>query len=395
MIALENEMNQAEKKNVLLAVRLDLIGFSRLPQVLHDAGCRVTLLAPPGLAIGRTRFVDEHIPAPETSQALIIQLKAHLALRGGQYDLVIIGDETLLHEIAQHRGEDWLDVCFPVDHRSRAVDLITSKFDFLQAASKSGLSVPEFHICQNLTEAEQVAASYGYPVVLKLASGFASSGVRIVKTPTELPSNYQQMSMGHPVAVQRFAAGRLGTTEVLLDRGKPLCWASYYVLQGWPTIFASSCVREVMIHRDIELLLSGVGSLTGFHGLGGVDWIHNLSTDSFDLIEFNPRPAPGYCEGHLAGVSFSASVRAMLSGEPVVQRPIGSGRKVFMFPQAIYRAVDDRNLPLLIRALKGFPLNDPLLGLAHLRRVCSHYLPVRVRQWAKSLRGKSIEGMEA
>lgn len=387
--------NEMEKKKVLLITRLDLIGFSRLPQVLHTAGCHVTLLSPAGLAIGSTRFVDEHILASATSPALINQFKAHLAERGSQYDLVIIGDETLLHEIAQQRGEDWLDACFPVNHRSRAVDLITSKFEFLQAAAASGLSVPELHICQTRTEAEQVAASFGYPVVLKLASGLSGSGVRVVKTPAELASNYNEMSAGQPVAVQRFATGRLGTTEVLFDHGKPICWASYYILQGWPTIFTSSCVREVMAHRDIESLVTGIGSLTGFHGLGGVDWIHDPFTGSLELIEFNPRPAPGYREGRLAGVSFSAGVRAMLNGAPVVQRPSSAGRKVIMFPQAIYRAVDDRDLWLLIRALKDLPWNDPLLAMAHLRRICSHYLPVRLRQWVKSLRGRSVKEMEA
>lgn len=392
---LKNEIKKMRKKEVLLAVRLDLIGFSRLPQLLHAAGCRVTLLAPQGLAIGRTRFVDEHIQSGATSQALITMLKDHLSERGDRYDLVIIGDETLLDEMAQHKGENWLDACFPVDHRSPALKLITSKFDFLQAALKSGLSVPEFQICQTLTQAEQVAARYGYPLVLKLSKGFAGSGVRVIHAPAELPINFREMSAGQPVAVQRFANGRLGTTEVLFDRGKPLCWASYYILQGWPTIFTASCVRETMIHHDTEHLVNTIGALTGFHGLAGVDWIHDPATNSLELIEFNPRPAPGYREGRLAGVSFSAGIQAMLNGSSLVQHPAGTGRKVFMFPQCLYRAIDDRNLPLLIRGLQNIPWNDPWLAAAHLRRVCSHYLPARVRQWAKSLQGKSIKGIEA
>jgi glutathione synthase/RimK-type ligase-like ATP-grasp enzyme len=391
-------MKKEEKLfNILLIVRLDLVGVTRLPQVLHAAGCRVTLLAPAGLAINRSRFIDRHITLPATCNAFIGQLKAHLVEHHQEYQWVIIGDESVVHDLARHRGEAWLDGWFPVNRHSRAVDLITSKFDFLQAASEAGLQLPSFKICHSLTEAKRVAESFGFPVILKLSKGLAGSGVRLVRSEEDLAPQFEAMVAGGPVAVQKFARGALGVTEVLFDRGRPVCWASSYTLRCWPTNLSASCVRQVMDHREIEPLITGIGTLTGFHGLGGVDWIHDPDTDSLNLIEFNPRPTPGYHTGHLAGVSFSSGVRAILSGNNLVQRPRqeGQGQKVFMFPQSIYRAIDDRDLRLLMRVCSDLPWNDPMLMAAHLRRVCTHYLPLRMRSWAKGLMGRTVEGAEA
>jgi len=394
------ETKRKEKKfDVLLIVKLDAVGVSRLPQTLHRAGCRVTLFAPPGLAVGRSRFIDRHIPASAAGHVLIGQLEAHLAERRSDYQWIIVGDESLIHELARHRGEAWLDGWFPVDHRSPAIDFITSKFDFLQAASDAGLRVPSFEICHAVAEAEQAAERFGYPVVLKLSKGLAGSGVRLAQDRQDLVSQFEEIVVGQAVAIQRFAAGTLGTTEILFDRGRPVCWASYYNLQCWPTDLSASCVRQVMDHRDIEPLITRIGSLVGFHGLGGVDWIHDPASDSLSLIEFNPRPTPAYHSGHLAGVNFSAAVRAMLSGTPLIRHSAWEqarrSRKIFMFPQSIYRAVDDRDLLMLMRVCADLPWSDPPLLAAHLRRVGSHYLPPRLRRWAKEMRGKSAEGVKA
>jgi predicted ATP-grasp superfamily ATP-dependent carboligase len=403
-------MKREEKKfDVLLVVRLDLVEASRLPQTLHRAGCRVTLFAPAGLAIGRSRFVDRHVQAPAASQALIGQLQSHLEEHRSEYQWVIIGDESLVHDLTRHKGEAWLDEWFPVDHHSTAVDLITSKFDFLRAASEAGLKVPSFEICHTLTEAEQAAKKFGYPVILNLSKGLAEPGVRVVRSREDLTLQFEEIAVGQTVAVQRFVTGALGTTEILFDHGKPVCWASYYNLQCWPTNLSASCVREVMDNRNVEPLITRIGALTGFHGLCGIDWIHGSITDSLSLIEFNPRPTPVSHTGHLAGVSFSAAIRAMLAGAPSVQHSereaweewaeqveqTARARKIFMFPQSIYRAVDDLDLLMLMRLCPDLPWGDPLLLAAHLRRVCSHYLPLRFRRWAKDLLGKPAEGVKA
>lgn len=374
-----------KNSNILLVVRKDLIGVSRLPQVLHNAHCKVTLFAPAGIAITRSRFVDTHIVAKLAEDPFIQQLQNFLNQRGTEYQWIIIGDESILNAIStQYRGE-WLSNWFPVSWNSQAIDLINSKFNFLLAASDAGLPVPPLQICHSFSATRQMAESFGNPVVLKLPVGAAGSGVRIVQSQMELLPTYMEFAAGQPVAVQKFVHGAVGLTEVLFDQGNPICWASSYKIQCWPNAFSASCVREVMDHDEIKPLINGIGALTGFHGLGGVDWVQDPVSGSLSLIEFNARPTPGYHLRKVTGVNFSQAINSMLSGHPEVQfsRQESLGAKVFMFPQSFYWAISERTPWPLIYGLRDAPWNDPLLLIALLRRLVSHYLPIGIREKLK------------
>jgi len=60
-------MTNGRFKALLVGV-IDAVGASRLPKLLHQAGCRVTLFEPRGLMVGRSRYVDEHA-GPVTTRA--------------------------------------------------------------------------------------------------------------------------------------------------------------------------------------------------------------------------------------------------------------------------------------------------------------------------------------
>ncbi len=380
-------LNQAKSKKVLLILRLDLMGIIRLPQILRAAGCHVTLFAPPGVAVSQSRYVDQHIAAPPSNAELIGQLKQHLSEHLQEYCWIIIADETLLQDLARYKGEAWLEGWFPVDHRSRAIESITSKFTFLQASADAGLPVPKFQICAGFPEAQKLAGEYGFPLMLKQPTSMSGSGVRKVWGMEDFAPQFAAISCGQPVMVQQCISGVRGQTEVLFDHGQPICWESSQTLISWPTELAASCVRQEMDHPSIEPLLAGIGALTGFHGLGGVDWVIDETTGELSLIEFNARPTPGW----YSNKKLSAAMAAMLHGHahllmdgPATNKEV-SAQTIYMFPQCVFRAVDDRNLMLLLRAGTNLPWRDPLLLLALLRRIASHYVPVGLRQWARTL----------
>jgi phosphoribosylamine-glycine ligase len=228
---------------VLLVVGIDAIGIARFPRLLHDAGCRVTLLAPPGLAVARSRYVASHVATAARPEALAGQLEAFLAERNFHH--IIIGDEPTLMAVARHRGEAWLDGWFPVDHRSDAVEVILSKSVFQQAAGAAGLTIPKSEICTGFAEVEAAVRAMGYPVMLKSPCGCSGSGVRKVAGEAELKAAFELLDEGNGVMlVQQFVDGRVGSCDVLFDRGVPVCWQSWYSRLCWPTPLASSCARE-------------------------------------------------------------------------------------------------------------------------------------------------------
>ena len=52
-----------------------------------------------------------------------------------------------------------------------------------------------------------------------------------------------------------------------------------------------------------------------------------------------------------------------------------AGKQFCMFPEAALRAIDDRNLWLLLRSLRRAPWHDPRLFLAQARRILTYYIP--------------------
>lgn len=363
----------------------DLTGLARLPRVLRRAGCRVSLIAGRNMLVSKTRFVDHHIASPGKLYELVETLKKHLNENPNFYKWVILADETVIRELSKNPAEEWLKTCFPVEPGSSAMRLINSKTDFNQAAQEMGLPVPYFKPCLSLESAESVAEKIGYPVILKDPYGSCGLGVRVVPAASELAYAYQLFSDSkNPIVVQEFVSGKVGSTDVLYNHGKPVCWISTYSKKTLPKIIGMSCVREVMDHPEIENLLGGVGELTGFHGLGGVDWIHVAETNELKLVELNPRPTPGYHFGYRVGVDFSLAIREMLDGSSSIQRPQqpdhGSRTTIYMFPQDVYRIITDHTLFSLLRWLPGLPssrdlpLDDPYLLLTNLWRLSMRFL---------------------
>lgn len=111
-----------------------------------------------------------------------------------------------------------------------------------------------------------VGATTGYPVILR-QHDMSGSGVRLATNPAELALAYAELAQTSAIAVQRYIANaRTAITEVLFDHGRLVAWNSAYLVAGWPTSLAASCVREPLDHPEIEPLLQCIGELTGFSG---------------------------------------------------------------------------------------------------------------------------------
>ncbi len=385
--------NQRTSFEVLLIAGIDAVSLARFPFLLHSADCRVTLLAPPGLAVIRSRYVARHIPTSTEPQVRALHLKDVLSTQSKPFSLVIVGDEPTLNALAEHRGQAWLDDWFPVDHRSAALELMLSKLAFQKAAIDAGLRMPFSTLCQDWAEVEATVHRAGYPVMLKAAYSLSGSGVQKVCEMGELESAYAKLTrVEQPVLIQSFCEGELGSTDVLFDHGVPVCWQSSYSRRCWPTPLASSSAREPMQHPSIEAMLSGVGQMTGFHGFAGIDWIHDKTADHIYLLELNPRPTPSFHLDRYSGVSFSRSLNQLLSGRRNVTRTMQIPQPaslIGLFPQNLYWAISERDWRSFILCWNDAPWHDPGLLAAYFRRVLTHFLPEHWRQKARRwLRGK-------
>ena len=380
--------------DVLLVAGIDAVGLARFPFVLHKAGCRVTLLSPHGFAISRSRFVNQHIATSTDANARVLHLKSLLEeKRPERFAHVIIGDELTLAALAEYRGENWLDDCFPVNHRTNAVDVILSKLAFYEEMVAAGLSMPYAKLCHSWSEVETAAQQTHYPMILKTSYGFTGSSVRKIANQAELEPAFRELvAPDSALLVQQFCEGATGSTDVLFNHGVPMCWQSTYISECWPTPLAASSARTLMSHSGIEQMLSDVGRLTGFHGFASIDWIQEQRSNHIYLLELNPRPIPTYHLDKYFGIDFGASYKQLLSGQMSVTPPKSINQPapvIKLFPQNLYWSISERNWGSFISCWHDAPWNDPLLLAAYLRRVFTHYLPKQWRETARRYLRKS------
>lgn len=377
--------------NVLIAVLIDAIGPTRLPRLFHDAGCRVTVYCPPHFAIRCSRYVHRHIPAPDDPAEFVATLGRHLATEGECYQWVGAGEEPSLRAIVAFQGHDnWTSRFMPVSNHPDSLALIISKVECLSRAESYGIRIPAQQRFESIAAVKAAASSLSYPLVVKLPESLAASGVRFVGSQEELcHQKWEDEALRVPVIIQDFVTGENGSTEVLFEHGRPVCWLSSFHREFWPNFLAASCVRELVDLPEIEELLQKVGRMTGYHGLAGIDWIRNPVSQALYFIELNSRPTPCYHLGPRVGVDFSCALREWIKGGPVsVQRPQAPKPRqalVYQFPQYCYRVMDDKAFHLLVRVLPDVPRDDPNLVAALLRRVITHNFPMVMREYLRKV----------
>jgi biotin carboxylase len=208
----------------------------------------------------------------------------------------------------------------------------------------AGIPMPPFVTVAARAGLEEAAARVGYPLVLKDIVGCGGDGVRRVSTPEELLPAFESIAPTGEYTVQRFVVARSGCTDALFDRGTPRCWTSAYMLEQWPTPFSPATVRQPVSVPGVAAMLRAVGVATGFHGLGGLDWIED-ENGALSFLEFNARVT------HVLGPArpaFGREIGAMLAGVSAQPHEIVlPPRPVPVFPAHFIRALKTNRAGLL------------------------------------------------
>jgi hypothetical protein len=279
----------------------------------------------------------------------------------------------LIRELANCADEKRVKAALPVD-TALGFEMMGSKIAFLDVCKAEGLPVTESRTVATLSEALAAADDIGYPVMLKLASGYGGSGVKKIDDAVSLERAFATFSPGEPFTVERFVFGLIGGAEVLYDHGVPVCWSAYYKEKRWPGEFGPSAVRRVMNHPQVASIVEKLGALTGQHGFAVICFIHDTQRDELRLLEMNFRPGVGM---HFRGPirrMFAGGLNALLTGNAYTgsRTPGVVNRRIHMFPQDLQRSVAERDYGGLIRLLTGgllhdLPYDDLWLLLSHLR----------------------------
>lgn len=329
-------------QRVLIVCHAFWEGLSRLPYVMHQAGCEISVFGPPKNYVSRSKFIRHRFYSSKQIETAMDQLQQHLSQVATPYDFVLIGDDPVLYALERRREETWVKEIFPSRAGLAGMDFITSKASFIQRCQQEQIAVPDFEICQDKPSLRAAATHLGYPLVIKEAQGYAGLTVSIVAD----QQNLDLYPLDMPVIAQRFVAGRLGSATVFYKNGQLLAWFSYYRVRTWGALGPSAAI-EFCHFPELQQILEKLGRLSGFHGACGADFIQDDKSGRLVLLEQNFRPTLTVGLGLHAGVDSVAALAGILgiagSSQTDFRQDASVSKLLPLFPQDVFRAIEARD----------------------------------------------------
>jgi carbamoylphosphate synthase large subunit len=343
--------------HILLATTGQLPSTARLAMELHEAGARVSLIAPNNHPAKALSLLSDRLVYYASAPRSSLQ-RAMLRLRP---DMVIPCDERTVRDLhAIWRDTQHQQVKRLIERSTAPAEnfpTITSRAALLAIAQQQGVRVPTSMPLHTIGDLDRWTAGHAAPFVLKADGSWAGFGVRIISDAAAAKDAYLRMT--------RRSSGRLAVRESLLEgnhfgirswlrRERPAMSAQSYV-DGWPAnigvacwqgqVLAAVCAESVAtasatgpstvarIIHNAEMIDTAkrVVQALGLSGMIGFDFMIEAATGAAYLIEMNPRNTP-VCALRLgAGRDLAEALVARLAARPVRERPPRTERDVVVF----------------------------------------------------------------
>jgi hypothetical protein len=343
--------------HILLATTGQLPSTARLAIELHDAGARVSLIAPRNHPAWTLDFLSHCA----TYRASAPRSCLEAALTRMAPDLVIPCDERTVRDLHAVWRDTQDEVVKQLVARSTGpaenYPVITSRAELLALARREGVRVPNSRSLRDLGDLDQWKSGNATPFVLKADGSWAGFGVRIISDVAYADEAYRQMT--------RPASGLFAFRESVLEgnhfnirswlrRERPAMSVQDYV-DGWPAnigvacwegeVLASICAESVAtvsatgpstvarIINNAEMVDAAkrLVSALSLSGMIGFDFMIEAATGHAYLIEMNPRNTP-ICALRLgAGRDLAEALVACLAGRDARARPARTDRDIVAF----------------------------------------------------------------
>jgi carbamoylphosphate synthase large subunit len=341
----------------LLATTGQLPSTARLAMELHEAGARVSLIAPndhpaKALTLFSHRLIYRAFAPCSSLERALLRLRPDMVI---PCDERTVRDLHAIWHVTRHQTVKRLIASSTAPAESFST--ITSRAALLAVAQQQGVRVPTSMPLHTIGDLDRWTAGYPAPFVLKADGSWAGFGVRIISDASAAKDAYLRMT--------RRSSGRLALRESLVERNhfgirswlrreRPAMSAQSYV-DGWPAnigvacwqgqVLAAVCAESVAtssatgpstvarIIENAEMIEAAerVVRALGLSGMIGFDFMIEAATGAAYLIEMNPRNTP-ICALRLgAGRDLAEALVAKLAARPVRERPPRTERDIVVF----------------------------------------------------------------
>lgn len=353
------------RPKILLATTCRWFATARLAVALVGAGCEVEAVCPRSHPLTRTRAPSRIHPY----HALAPLRSVGAAIDAAQPRFVIPCDDlatTHLHRLydrALHSGKHGVATRTLFEHSlgdPASFSVTTARVGLMTFAQERGIRVPTTAAVRTTDELRQWVLRNGLPAVLKADGTYGGRGVRVVHTEAEAVDAFHSLRsppsparalkravinrdfsyalpcalrLRSAVSVQRFLSGRDANSTVTCWHGQVVASITASVLRTLEENGPAS-VLQLIDNTEIGGAVERVVRELKLSGLVGFDFIIEEQTGAAYLIEMNPRATQVSHMNLGPGRDLPASLRAILSGEPVRDVPTVTGSDIIaLFPQ--------------------------------------------------------------
>lgn len=214
-------------------------------------------------------------------------------------DDILFGEQ--IPEILEHNG-----VFTPLDPDSFSI--ATNKFYSVKVLSEGGVSVPQSAYLLSTEETERSAEKLGYPVVMKLISGYGGEGVMRASNPSDLGPFVDTLSLfEQDICLQEFIEHPGEDVRIIVVGDRT--YAYKRVIEdgdGWRSNVSQGAVREEYDPpQEVREIAVQAARLAGFD-ICGVDIIEG--DGEYYVIELNMSPGVPEKTQEVVGVDLPAAM---------------------------------------------------------------------------------------
>jgi hypothetical protein len=391
---------------VLFLALANDVGMDRLPSAMTRVGAVCALISPGGFYCAQTRFIERHFALPRHHGLWLgtafARRRLAAAVRTWRPDIVIPLDDiasNLLRNVA---------VCAPESDPLRGLietslgapagyAASSTRAELMRAACAAGIRLPRFHIANDAVETLDVAADWGYPVVLKEEHTCGGAGVFIIRDAAAMRAalmppprlgtawrrgkragrnwmwNLTGVTTGQSAApvMQALILGVPAMRTVAAWKGEVIDGVSFAADHVHPAPTGASSMVHHVEHPEMAEAVRQLVRVLGCSGFVSFDFMLDEVDGAAYLIELNPRPIGTTHLGRLFGHDVVAALLARLQGKPApaataITQP---DRPIALFPRELERD------PLALGRLRSdgvlhdVPHDDPVVVSAYMQRL--------------------------
>jgi hypothetical protein len=378
---------QIMKRILMIARDGERWGPARLPEPLTMAGIEVAALCPADNPLCQSSFISCHYILDKPQSWRAFGRKIGMVMADWKPDLVIPCDELVVVMLHYFLKRPRLSALYLEAEHWHVLQRSIGKTDMLDAmvlkhqtrllAESLGVRVPKSKFVKSVSEAENVAASFGFPVFLKVSFSWAGQGAIRCENPKQLRKAFNGLKIRTSWAksMARRALARdwypsesdIEVQEAIIGESMMYCVAALdgKMLGG---LFASRAARmgttgpsttvTIGENADCRQMSGKMTAAMGASGFLAFDFMLCQSTGEMFLLECNPRPnqichlgqkvGSDLCQALADGLHECAQAPSIPTGDAIVP----------LFPQTWFQ---DETSALTGVSSLDVPQNDPKL----------------------------------